>query len=72
MEQTTIEHENENITVFCPCCDNWEQTSADEPRNKMQSFWLVKWLEDVEDVERAKIKCLECKETFILNYKYND
>lgn len=74
MKKVIITHysEEDNIEVNCPHCEHWEQQPTDQQRHHLQSFDILDWLEEENDVEQSHMKCHVCKEEFVLSWDYEN
>lgn len=70
---TVIEVYNENVSIDCPYCDNWEELPINAPRHEIQSFELKKWGKWKKgECEKSKMKCLSCNQEFNLFWDYKE
>ena len=72
METINIENDAKDIHVSCPHCGHCESHPTDEQRHHIQTFDIVEWLDDVNDIEQSKMKCHVCKNEFQINWNYDN
>ncbi len=67
----TIDNDDNNIYVECPHCENCEEHPIDEQRHHIQTFDVVKWLEEENNIEVSLMKCHVCKKEFKMLWEYD-
>lgn len=73
MDTIKIEVCENDVSVSCPNCDNWEVTGVDDPRKRFTSIPLVNFTEDSEEGWELSVnECSECKTMFYVEWDYNN
>lgn len=69
-----IEVKNDDVTINCPSCDNWEVINIDQPRHKLHSFYVCAWEynKDSTSPEVSLVACHGCKTDFRLIWDYKN
>ena len=71
MKIVKIEVTNKDITIHCPHCDNWEAIGIDDARKRLDSFPILSWLPDEENInEKSNHKCDEGENEFQVEWDY--
>ena len=73
LKQIKIESDDSTIHIECPHCDTWEQLGIDDPRHRLSSLPITKWLDDTErGNEISRHECTQCKNEFEVEWDYNN
>lgn len=65
-----IDKDGTDVLIKCPHCTNTEKLPVDGQRERVKSFKLVKWLDDVNDNEVSIMQCNSCNNSFELVWDY--
>ena len=60
------------IYMTCPKCKNCEGHPVDEQRHHLQSFEIIKWLDEKDGNEVSQMFCVSCGENFLAEWIYID
>jgi hypothetical protein len=72
MKKTRTKVDEDNISIDCPHCDNWEEQPVDQQRHHLQTFDMGEFLEEEQGNQVSTMKCLECKESFNIVWDYDN
>lgn len=73
IDQVKIEVCDDDVTIYCPNCDNWESLGVDDPRKGFKSIPVINFTEDSEnDWERSVNECSDCNSSFFVEWDYNN
>ena len=71
LPKNKIELVGNTVTVYCPCCDNWEELNVDETRDHLGSFDILEWKKDTPNKnEVSAMYCFVCNNRFELEWDY--
>lgn len=72
MEITIIETTEEDVTINCPHCGNWEALGIDDPRHHFRSLPVLDWIGIDEDGNELSRNGCSCGEEFIVTWDYKE
>ena len=72
MKKTRTKVDEDNISIGCPHCCNWEEQPVDQQRHHLQSFLMGELLDDEEGKQVSQMQCLDCEEQFKLVWDYDE
>jgi hypothetical protein len=70
LEEVGLDDNGEDIFIECPHCQHTEQQPVDQQRHHLGTFNIMKWLDEIDDVERSLMECCGCSGNFIQAWDY--